>query len=364
MPTTVPFGDSKAQQKWSANLFVDTVKKSYFDRKFVGTTDNHIIQRLTDLESDAGDTVNFDLAVQLRQKPVVGDARLEGKEEALRFYSDNIYIDQMRHSVSAGGKMTRQRTVHNMRQIANEKLSDYWSKYIDEMRFIYLSGARGINQDFTEDTAWTGHAANPIEAPDATHQMYGGDATQKSELHATEDKMTRAVIEKATTRAGMMRAVDPTTASMVPVKIAGEDRYVCIMSLYSEYDLRVSDTNGWLDIQKAAAGAEGRDNPIFKGGLGMIGPAVLHSHPSVIRFSDYGGGSVAAARALFMGRQAAVTAYGAGKGNTQRMSWKEEMHDYGNEPTVAAGTIMGVKKSRFNSKDFGVLAIDVAAAAP
>jgi N4-gp56 family major capsid protein len=360
--TTIAYGSPLAQKKWSGSLFIDTVKKSYWDRKFIGESDNHIIQRLTDLESDAGDEISYDLCVQLRQKPTVGDNRLQGKEEALRFATDTIKIDQMRHGVSAGGKMSRKRTVHNIRKIGRDKLSDYWAKYIDEMRFIYLSGARGINEDFTEDTAWVGHAGNAIVAPDATHLLYGGDATAKANVDNT-DKMTRAVIERAQVKAEMMQALDPSSANMVAVDINGEPHYVCLMSPFQAYDLRVADTGGWLDIQKAAAAAEGRNNPLFKGGLGMIGNTVLHQHRSVVRFSDYGAGAnLPASRALFMARQAGVTAYGSSGG--LRFSWSEEMQDHGNEPVIAAGVIKGVKKTRFAGKDFGVISIDTHAANP
>lgn len=361
-PTTIGFGDPKAAKKWSGSLFIDITKKSYFDRKFIGETDNHVIQRLTDLEQDAGDTINFDLSVQLRGRPTSGDNRLEGKEENLRFFEDQVVIDQLRHGVSAGGKMSRKRTVHNMRKIARDRLSDYWSKYIDEMNFIYLSGARGINQDFTEPTTYAGHAQNAIEAPDAGHLLYGGTATSKATV-AAGDKMTRAVIERATTKASMMRATDPSTANMMPVMINGEAHYVCLMSKFQSYDLRTADTSGWLDMQKAAASAEGRNNPIFKGGLGMLNNCVLHDHESVIRFNDYGAGSnVQAARALFMGRQAGVVAYGSTGG--LRFAWTEELKDHGNEPVIAAGVILGTKKSRFNDKDFGILSLDTAAADP
>lgn len=361
-PTTIAFGDPKAQKKWSGKLFIDTNKKSYFGRKFISESEMAVIQRLTDLESAAGDTIDFDLSVQLRNKPTTGDNRVEGKEENLRFYSDEVYIDQMRHAVSAGGRMSRKRTVHNMRRIARDRLSDYWSKYVDEMTFIYLSGARGINEDFTEEETWAGHAGNPIEAPDAGHVLYGGDATGKADL-AAADVMTRGVIERACTRARMMRAKDPTTANMLPVMINGEGHYVVLMAPFQEHDLRNNDQGGWLEIQKAAASAEGRNNPIFKGGLGMINNAVLHSHESAIRFSDYGaGGDVEAARALFMGRQAGVVAYGSSNG--LRFAWEEETKDYGNEPTVASGVIMGIKKTRFNDKDFGIQSIDTAAADP
>ena len=49
--TVVPFGDPKAVKKWSASLFIDTCKKSYFERKFISESDNAVIQRLTDLIS-------------------------------------------------------------------------------------------------------------------------------------------------------------------------------------------------------------------------------------------------------------------------------------------------------------------------
>lgn len=361
-PTTVPFGSPLAVKKWSGSLMVDTMRKSYWDRKFIGESDEHAIQRLTDLESDSGDTISFDLSVQLRGKPTYGDQRLQGKEENLRFFSDEVKIDQMRHGVSAGGKMSRKRTIHNIRKIGKDRLSDYWSKFTDQMIFIYTSGARGMNENFIEDVAWTGHATNPIQAPDADHILYGGDATSKASI-ASDDKMSKALIERAGVKASMMAAVAPENAQMMPLMINGEAHYVTVMSKFQAYDLRTSDTTGWLEIQKALITAEGKNTPIFKGGLGMINNTVLHEHEDVIRFSDYGaGGNVKAARALFLGRQAAVVAFGATGGF--RFSWTEEMQDHGNEPVISAGLIVGVKKTRFNNRDFGVLALDTFAQDP
>jgi N4-gp56 family major capsid protein len=363
MRTTVPFGDPKAIKRWSASLFIEVLAKSYFERKFVGTNPNSIIQRLTDLESGPGDRIDYDLSVQLRGKPTYGDNRVDGKEENLKFFSDEVNIDQMRHAVSAGGRMTRKRTAHDLRRTGRDRLSDYWAKFMDEMMFIYLAGARGINEDFIETTDWLGHAGNPMQAPDLQHVIYGGNATSKATVTAT-DVFDRAIIERAEVKARMMRALDPTAANMLPVMIGGEGHYVACMTPFQEHDLRISaDVGGWLEIQKAAAAAEGSKNAIFKGGLGMINNCVLHSHEAVIRFNDYGAGAnVDAARALFMGRQAGVVAYGS-KGGLH-FDWQEDTKDYGNEPTVAAGTILGVKKTRFNGKDFGVLALDTAAADP
>jgi len=229
--------------------------------------------------------------------------------------------------------------------------------------FMYLSGARGINEDFIEDLSYTGFAGNAFSAPDTGHLLYGGAATSKASLAST-DKMSVTVIEKAINKAEMMQARDPKTANMVPVTNGADDQYVLLMSPFQEYDLRTNTSTGqWLDIQKAAAAAEGRKSPIFMGSLGMINNTVLHKHRNAIRFSDYGSGSnVSAARALFMARQAAVVAYGTAGG--LRYSWEENTKDYGNEPTVASGFIGGIKKTVFNGKDFGVISIDTAAADP
>ena len=361
--TVVAFGDPKAQKRWSANLAVDTRKKSYFENRFIGTDDNAVIQRKTELETGAGDRISFDLCVQMRNRPTYGDQRLEGKEESLKFYTDEVIIDQVRHAASAGGKMSRKRTAHDMRMIAKNRLGDYFSRLVDELFFMYLSGARGINQDFIEASDYTGFAGNSFDAPDASHQLYGGSATSKASL-TSGDKLTTTVIEKAINKAEMMQALDPKVANMVPVTNGADNQYVLLMSPFQEYDLRTNSTTGqWLDIQKAAATAEGRKNPIFLGGLGLLNNTVLHKHRNVIRFSDYGSGSnVAAARALLLGRQAAVVAYGTANG--MRYSWEENTKDYGNEPTVASGFIGGIKKTRFNGKDFGVLSIDTAAANP
>lgn len=354
--TNIPFGNSLAQKKWAGGLFIQTMAKSYWDKKFIGEGEDFCIQQLNDLESEPGDEISFDLSAQLRKKPTSGDTRLQGKEENLKFSTDSVKIDQLRHGVSAGGKMTRKRTNHNLRTTGKNRLSDYWSQVIDQMIFVYMSGARGMNEDFIEDPTYAGHAENPIQAPDAAHLIFGGEATSKNDL-TNKDGMSRNLIERAEVQARMMAAKDPKSANMMPIMINGESHYVCVMNPFQEHELRNSDMAGWLEIQKAAAAAEGRNNPIFKGGLGMINNTVLHSHNWSIRFDNYGaGGDLSAGRALFLGRQAGVIAFGA-KGGF-RFGWSEELQDHGNEPVIASSIIFGVKKSRFGTQDFGVMALD------
>ncbi len=367
--TLVGLNDAKAVKRWSANLAVDTIRASYFTSKFMGKGEgtNMPIMMLTDLEEQAGDQVTFDLSVQLKGKATEGDDRDEGREEKLSFYTDNLYIDQQRKSVSNGGKMTSKRTLHNLRTIAKRRLTEYWPRLFDEIMFCYLSGARGVNTDFIEGTDYTGRANNAFSAPDSYHIMYGDAsgvaATGKSDLDAN-DKMTLNTVDRFVAKIGMMGGGTQGIPKLQPIMIDGAKHYVIVMNPVQLYDLRTATGDGkWLDLQKALFNGTAKNNPIAKGGAGMHNGVVLHEHQAVIRFSDYGPGSdVPAARALGLGAQAACLAFGqSGKG--LRYSWSEESQDRGNELVVTTGCIWGATKSTFNGVDFGVVAIDTAAVA-
>jgi N4-gp56 family major capsid protein len=375
--TIIGLNDAKAVKRYSAFLAVDVGRKSYFNKKFmgVGVEAQTPIQMLPQLENDAGDQITYDLVMQLKMQPVEGDNTLEGKEEDLKFYTDNVYIDQARGGVNTGGRMTRKRTIHDLRKIARARQSEWWARIFDELFFLYLSGgfrtsgsgaASFANQDYTYSSGYAGFANNAFYAPDSEHYIAAGSGTFGA--ITSGDKMSLSLIDRAVARAETMGGGTSGTPMIEPVMIDGEEHFVLVMHPWQEYDVRTNATTGqWLDIQKAAAGAEGRANPIFKGSLGLYNNVVLHKHRSVLRRTDGGAGSVAVARSLFLGRQAAVVAFGS-PGTGLRFDWHEESRDNGNQAVITTSTIAGVKKTRFSidgvEKDFGSIAIDTAAANP
>jgi len=362
--TIIGLNDPKAIKKYSAFLAVDVSRNSYFSRKFMGGPDSSMpIHIIKELESEAGDTVSFDLSMQLAMQPVEGDTPLEGKEEALKFYSDSVQIDQMRGGVNTGGRMSRKRTIHDLRDVARKRQGEWWARVFDELFMMYLAGARGVNPDYIFPTSYTGFAGNALSAPDSAHILYAGSAGTKIGM-ANTDKMDLSYIDQAVALASMMGGGTQGVPKIQPILINGEKHFVCLINPWQVYDLRTASGSEWLDIQKAAATAEGRKNPIFQGGLGMYNNVVLHEHQAVIRFSDYGSGqNVEVARAIFMGVQAAVLAFGT-SGTGLRFGWHEEERDNGNQVVISTHSILGVSKVTFNSMDFGVMAIDTAAAQP
>lgn len=258
-----------------------------------------------------------------------------------------------------------------MRKVARARQSDWWARCFDELFFMYLSGARGINADYTYSSTYPGFANNPLEAPDAYHILYQGGKT-KATLSATTtgidgDALTLQTIDQVVARANVMGGGTTGIPAIEPIMIDGEEHHVMVVHPYQTYSLRANAATGqWLDIQKSLTTAEGRKNPIFQGGQAMYNGVVIHEHRKVIRFNDYGaGGNVEAARALFLGRQAAVCAFGS-PGTGLRFDWNEEMEDRGNQLVITTSSIFGIKKTKFDTKtsagrlDFGVIAVDTA----
>lgn len=367
--TVVGVNSPRAVKRFSGELAVETSQAAYFGRRFtaVGNTAKTPIQLLTDLESEAGELITYDLLAELRMAPIEGDDILEGKEEAQRFYTDQLYIDQARGGVNTGGRMSRKRTLHDLRVRAKAQQVEWWARFQDELTFSYLSGSRGVNDNFLLPRSFVGRAGNALTAPTVNHHLFAGSATASNNITAG-DKMTLKVIGDAATRAATQGGGATNIPVMQPCVVDGEEVFVMVMHTWQEDDLRNNATTGeWMDLQKAAAGAVGAKSPLFRSALGMHRGVVLHSHKNVIRHDNHGSGqNVATARALFMGAQAGVMAFGS-PGTGMRFGWHEETADRGNQVVITTSSIFGVKKTTFDwdgvKHDQGVYAIDAAAAA-
>ena len=360
--TDFPLNDLLAVQRWSTSLAVEAAKKSYFS-KFAGKGLDNVIVLKDELHKGAGEKVVIGLRTKLENAGAEGDDIIEGdltgKEEGLSFFNDSLFIDQLRKSTKSKGKMSEQRVPYNMRKEGRDALSTWWAETMDENFFCYLSGARGIDTSFKVATDWTGRANNLLVPPDAAHQKYAGDAVSKETLDAS-DTIDLEDIERMVAFA---ETVDPMLQT---INVNGAAKFVLLMHTFQAFQLRTSTTtNDWLDIHKATD--RGKDALMYKNALGEYADVILHKHRNVIRFDDYGEdppANLPAARALFMGAQAGLIAYGQNSG-PQRYSWNEDKDDRGNALAITAGTIFGVKKTRYMDfegseykGDFGVVALD------
>lgn len=367
MQTKFGVNDPQEVKKWGTDLAVAVNRESYFSSSMASESKRARtpIQVITDLEKDAGLEVTVDLLMPMSMEPVV-QAKLEGKGAPLKYFTDKLRIDQVRGAVGAGDRVTSKATLRNLREDAKIVMKDWWARLQDELHFIYLSGGFG-NYGGT-GYLWTAANAmfsvNAITAPDSQHIMYGGDATAKADV-GTNDGFDLRLIDRAVAKAETMGGDGSNELSMVPVNVDGKKCYVVLCHTFQYDAMKANASTGqWLDIQKAAAAASGSNALLFKNSGGMYADCVIHKHRNVMRFNDYGGGSVKAARALFLGSQAGELAYGSSGGSGTRYRWTEVMTDHEDQVEIGTHCIMGVKKSTYKSKDgsvtrdFGVIALD------
>ena len=346
MQTDFAVNDPLAVKLWRKKLFVEAIQQCWF-RNFISDKGDNVIQKFDDAEKGAGDTINYGLRMQLVGQGVQGDGVLEGQEEALSTYADKVLIDQLRHAVNVGGRMTQQRVPFELREEGRLGLQDCWANRIDTAFFNHLCGNTGQT-----NTAYTGN--NSTTAP--TNLILPSGVANEGALGSTNTFNLNLIdygVELAFTKAPMIR----------PIKIDGEEKYVGFLHPFQVTDMRTTTSTGqWLDIEKAAAtGGEVSDNPIYTGALGEYNGCILHKAYRVTP-CYYSGAYVAnTMRAVLCGAQAGAIAFGRGD-SEDAFEWVEEMFDYGNMLGISAGSIFGIKKAIFNSVDFSTIVISTYAA--
>lgn len=338
-----------AVKLYSKRLLQETLKET-FVYKFMGKDSNSLLQLNPELK-EVGDKLTYGLRMLLNGAGVQGDDTLEGNEEALTFYSDAIFINQLRHAVRSKGKMSEQRVPYNLREEAMQGLKDWFADRIDTAFFNTVCGNTGVS-----DTKYTGN--NATIAPDSSHWILatGTAGTDLETSLSASSVFSLTLIDKAVAR---MKVLSP---SIRPLKVGGERKYVMFIHPYQTYQLRTNtNTAQWADIQKAAMmGGQISKNPIFTGALGEYNGVILHESSRV----PVGLNATSTRRAVICGAQAAVLCTGRQTKEGLDASWKEKLFDFDNQLGVAGGLIFGMKKARFNSLDFGTFVVSSYSAAP
>jgi N4-gp56 family major capsid protein len=339
-----------AVKVWSKRLYREALKATWYS-KFMGEGTDSLIQVKTELDKGAGDRITVGLRMQLTGDGVQGDGTLEGNEEALTTYSDNLFIDQLRNAVRSAGKMSEQRIPWSVREEAMAGLRDWWAGRLDTCMANQLAG-----NTVQTDTRYTGNQATI--APDSSHILIQGSYPTEAQL-TSADTFVLTLLDKAVNKAKTL------TPMIRPVMVDGDGYYVALLHPDQVYSLRTNTNSGqWLDIQKAAmTGGEVSDNPIFTGALGVYNNVVLHEDTRMPQCVNGAAALANSRRAVFCGAQALSMAFGQ-KNQDQQATWVEELFDYGNQLGVSAGMIFGMKKTVFNNLDFSTIVLSTYAASP
>ena len=359
--------DALRPEIWAKETYADVIDGlSFMKDGIMGTGSNNIIQIKEELKKGKGDTVTLGLFAKLGAavRPITGDNEAEGNESAISSYSESILIDQARFPVRLTGKLDEQKSAYNLRMEAKEKLTIQMQEFIE--RQVMLKAA-GVTNTTLTDTAGTIVAADaawsntPTYIPDADTAAGKGDRylcadTAGADSLATTDLITPALISKARVKAQL------ASPKLIPLRTDGRNYYVMYIHPFQAYDLK---RNAEFAQAMREAQVRGEKNPLFTGALGVWDGVIIREHEYVpfLDISVAGHSFRGAAtgtnftadtcRAMLFGAQA----IGFVKAST---SWVEETFDYKNKVGFCIGIIGGIQKVMFNSKEYGVIAVDTA----
>lgn len=334
-----------AVKTWAKDLYHETLKETFISR-FMGTTSNSLVHVRSEVSKGPGDQITVGLRMQLSGTGVQGDATLEGQEEALSTYSDQVSIDQIRHAVRSNGRMSEQRVPFNVREECRMGLSDWYAAKLDTAFFNHITGASDVT-----NTLNTGNNSTvaPSTTSGNTRIIYAdGGSTTEGSLSASQ-YFQLSYIDSA------MLVAKTATPAIRPIRYQGGEYYVCFLHPQQVKDLKTDVSTSritWFDAQKARVQGGEMDNGIFTGALGIYNNTIIHESTRI----PLAPSETDVRRAVFCGAQAVTMAFGQDN-SSDRMTWVEETFDYGNKLGVSAGMIWGLKKTRFNAIDFATVVI-------
>lgn len=407
MPTQIAPGSAAANKIFNAALFARVTRQNSFTNLLVDNAPKTIdsakvdpskqtpagapIVRVYDLAKSKGEEVTMDLFHDLGGLPTMGDRKLAGRGESLTQSQFTAKINQGRHMVDSGGKMTQQRTMQDLKRIASTLLGPYFNKLQDEITTIHLAGARGV-----ETKGWTVPLAshpefadilvNTVTPPTYDCHFYGGDATSIDTIDST-DKFSLASVDFIRLK------MDEADYPLQPVKFEGDQAsddnpfLVHWITPRQWYDFK--QTTSAKDLATMQSNALQRasmfKHPIFTGECFLWNNILVRKMSRAIQFnagtnvtvctnSDSAATTTVTAgvkihRSLIMGAQALADMYGmSGKASSggYHFSTHTESTDHENAMEHSIAWMNGKAKIRFKDQngrvnDHGVWVMDTAA---
>lgn len=348
--TDFPSGHPLAVKLWSSRVIREAFQATVA-MKFMGTSSNSMIQVIEDTEKSAGDRVRIPLRMQLNGRGVDENEALEGNEESLITYYDDVVINEIAHATRSKTTMAEQRVPWSIRKEGAAAIRDWYTVRMDTWFANQLAGLS------TEtDVLYTGQQVPtaPTSATGNTRIIYaGGHGTEAS--ISTTNTFNLSLIDAAIAQAKI------ATPLIRPVRVGSSEYYLGFLHPWQVASMRTNTNSGqWLDIQKSAMqGGDIEDNPIFTGALGVYNGVVLHEWSRLPESAAKAG----VRRAVFCGAQAAGMAFGKGYGGDEA-KYVEDSFDFGRQFGQSVQTIAGCKKLVFNGIDFGTIVMSSYAAAP
>lgn len=363
------------------------------------------IVKALDLGRGIGDTVTFDLINPMQALPTMGDDTLQGKGSAISLTQDRLVVNQHRFAVNAGGAMSQNRTMWDMRTIARGETQKLIDRYADQLPLVHMCGARGslYNNHWTipleSHAQFSSIIKNPLRAPaKIRHFMSTGSSIEPFTVSggevqlATTDIFNKDVVDSVKAYLEMTEFQIPNI--IIDGDKSGYDDPMWILLVSPDQYAAFQQDSAFRTFQSyalARANVAGQ-HPLFMGQVGLWQGILIRKMPYPIRFysgdtikycasststtessatvpAALGAAGYCVDRAILLGGQALAQAMAKHGFTGAPIFFNEEWGDHKNTIEYSVAMVDGVSKVRFSVKqpggetvivDHGVTVIDTA----
>jgi N4-gp56 family major capsid protein len=140
--TSVATSSAVAVKQFNDKAFREYIGMLRF-KQYMGMDSNAVIQINEDLTKEKGDAITFNLRSRLSGSGVTGTSTLEGNEEAMATYGQQVVVDQYRHGVRIP-LMSRKRTAFDLKVEAKAALVDWMAEKVEDKIIAAHHSVNGV----------------------------------------------------------------------------------------------------------------------------------------------------------------------------------------------------------------------------
>lgn len=342
-------------QKWLRTYFAEYVRTSGF-KPYMGKGTNSIIQVKHELTS-GGKSINIPLITRLKAAGVTGVSALEGNEEALGNFNQNIAIDFLRNAVRINVP-DQHYSEFDLLQAGRDMLTTWAADKLRDDVIVAMGSIDGVAYGTAtagQKNTWTVNNADRVVFGRALANYNATHATALNNILAAQT-MNAATVSLAKRVA---KTADPHIRPMRVNDASGREYYVMFVGSLTMRDLKNDAT-----ITAANREARPRDvesNPIFQDGDLIYDGVIVREIPEIAGFNNTAGTPVRIEPYYLCGAQAVGLAWG------QEPKAIKENFDYGMQMGIGTMEARGLEKMRFATgassalKDHGLVTGFIAA---
>lgn len=426
METTIAVGSPLARKIFGVGLFTQWQHTPGFGRNLRGpmpkqsdaesnlryqSSPDMPVVMATELAKTAGDNVSVDCVDVIGGVPLMGDQNAEGTGEPLTFSSMDVRIDLATKVVNAGGKMTQQRTVHELRNLARAQLVGWWARHDSQSTLVHLAGARGTQTGrdwvipLVGDAQFSNIMVNAVKAPTYNRHWVANGLTV-TQGGAQLGSIANTDILRLEHLDALATILDDMPFALQPVKLAddparNDSPMYCMYVTARQWNSILTTTSGgivWRNFLQNAweRKSYGSKHPLFTGETGMwrnilvkkmdrfavrylaseatniVTAANRYTATETSQAVNAGlGAGYAVDRAILLGAQGLAFALGKNTMSQYHFAWLERMYNFDRNMEVGGDMMGGKAKVRFGypdgdgnvePTDHGVIVLDTAVA--